>query len=247
MMEQYAPWQIVCAFLGVFSLGLAKAGIKGLSIITVTLLALVFESKASTGIVMPLLIIGDIFAVLYYHRHTQWSYLRRLLPWMVLGVIGGVWVGKDLPEDLFKRGMSSIILVSVIMMFWLEKRRRTTVPSTIFFGPGMGLAAGFTTMIGNLAGAFSDLYFLAMRLPKNEFIGTAAWLFLIINVFKLPFQIWVWKNIDLNSLRLDIYLLPALILGLISGIWLVKKLNEMLFRWLILILTTVGAIFIFFK
>jgi hypothetical protein len=66
--------------------------------------------------------------------------------------------------------------------------------------------AGITTMLGNLAGAFSNLYFLAMRLPKNHFIGTSAWLFLVINLFKLPFQVLYWKNITISSLQTDLVL-----------------------------------------
>ena len=90
------------AFLGSFLLGVAKGGVKGLGAIISIIIALVFGSKASTGIVMPLLMVGDTFAVAYYHRHARWPYLWKLMPWIVLGVLIGVWYGKDLPEDQFK-------------------------------------------------------------------------------------------------------------------------------------------------
>lgn len=246
-MAEYTFWQLGLAVTGAFFLGLGKAGIKGLSVIVVTIFAIVFGSKYSTGVIMPLLIIGDVFAVIYYHRHTQWIFLKKLLPWMMAGVLIGVWIGKDLPEELFKKGMASIILISILLMVWMEKQKKSIIPQQVFFGAGMGITSGITTMIGNLAGAFSDLYFLAMRLPKNEFIGTGAWLFFLINLFKIPFQYFVWKNIHIQSLSVDLWLLPGLIAGLFCGVWMVKKLNENHFRTLILVLTGLGAMFIFFK
>jgi uncharacterized membrane protein YfcA len=111
----------------------------------------------------------------------------------------------------------------------------------------MGLAAGFTTMLGNLAGAFSNIYFLAMRLPKNDFIGTAAWVFLVINLFKLPFQVFVWGNINSSSLQTDLVLLPALFLGFWAGLKLVAKLKDDNYRRVVVVLTLIGAVFIFLK
>ena len=111
----------------------------------------------------------------------------------------------------------------------------------------MGTLAGFTTMVGNLAGAFSNIYFLAVRLPKNAFIGTAAWLFFIINSFKIPFHIWSWQTINKVSILKSIELVPFVILGLFVGVVLVKKINEDAFRKLILILTALGGVLILFN
>ena len=235
------------ALLAAFIMGISKAGVKGIAIIVVTLLALVFGSKASTGILLPLLTVGDIFAVIYYHRHTQWKYLKRLLPWMVVGVLLGVRVGENLPENIFKQGMAAIILLTVVMMFWWERQKAAKVPDNWWFAGIMGLAAGFTTMIGNLAGAFTNIFFLAMRLPKDQFIGTAAWLFFIINLFKWPFHIFVWKTISWESLAVDLRLLPGIIIGLIIGVYLVRKIKERFYRQLILILTAAGAVVILLK
>jgi uncharacterized protein len=97
-------------------------------------------------------------------------------------------------------------------------------------------------MIGNLAGAFANLYFLAMRIPKNDFIGTTAWLFLCINLFKFPFQVLVWKNINWTSLFADLLLAPALALGFWGGMLIVKSIKEAHYRKLVLLLTLVGCI-----
>ena len=223
-------------------LGIAKSGIKGLAVLIVTGLALVYGAKESTGILMPLLICGDILAVIYYKRHVKWIYLIKLLPWMMLGVLVGVVLGKDLPEDLFKSGMAVIILISVVMMYYWELKKDRKVPTHWSFAALMGMMAGFTTMVGNLAGAFSNIYFLAIKLPKNEFIGTAAWLFFIINLFKVPFHIWSWGTINRASFQISLSLIPAVIAGFCLGIFLVKKINNDKYRQLILLLTGLGGL-----
>lgn len=223
-------------------LGIAKSGIKGLAVLIVTGLALVYGAKESTGILMPLLICGDILAVIYYKRHVKWIYLIKLLPWMVLGVLVGVVLGKDLPEDLFKSGMAVIILISVVIMYYWERKKDRKVPTHFSFAALLGMMAGFTTMVGNLAGAFSNIYFLAIKLPKNEFIGTAAWLFFIINLFKVPFHIWSWGTINRASFQISLSLIPAVIAGFCLGIFLVKKINNDKYRQLILLLTGLGGL-----
>ncbi len=233
--------------LAAFAVGLAKGGLKGVDMLAVTIMALVFGGKSSTGIVLPLLCVADIGAVSYYNRHAQWNHFWKVIPWMMIGILLGVFLGKDMDEAVFRKVMAVIIVITVAIVVWLEFRKSTLVPQHPLFATGTGLAAGFTTMIGNLAGAFANLYFLAMRLPKNDFIGTAAWIFLVMNLFKLPFQVFYWKNITLQSLQIDLVLLPALIAGFVSGIWLTKKINDLHYRKMVLFLTLAGSVFMLLK
>ena len=228
-------------------IGLSKAGIKGIAIVNVTLMALAFEARESTGIVVPLLVFGDIFAVIYYNRHARWSYIVRFLPWMVTGILLGVLIGNNLDEKTFKIGMATIILISVAMMYWWDRRKSKKVPTHWAFAGLVGTMAGITTMIGNLGGAFSNIYFLAMRVPKNEFIGTAAWLFLIINILKLPFHVFVWKTITLETFLFDLKLIPGIALGIFFGIKVVKLIKEDFYRKMILVLTALGAFLILLR
>ncbi|WP_158974883.1 sulfite exporter TauE/SafE family protein [Cellulophaga sp. L1A9] len=237
----------ILAFLAAIILGISKSGIKGIAIIIVTLMAIAFGAKESTGLIVPLLIAGDIFAVIYYNRHTQWRYILRFLPWMISGVLIGVLIGKDLDEETFKFGMAFIILGSVVMMYWWDRRKSKSVPTHWAFAGSIGIMAGITTMIGNLAGAFSNIFFLAMRLPKNEFIGTAAWLFFIVNVFKLPFHIFVWETITPETLWINLRLVPGILLGLLIGVRLVKIIKDEFYRKMILILTALGALLILIR
>lgn len=238
-------WLLV--FIGAFIIGLAKAGLKGIEMLNVTIMALVFGGKASTGVVLPLLCVADIMAVIYYNRHAQWSHFWRLIPYILCGILIGVYVGNVLDEAIFKKIMAIIILSTISIMLWIEYRKSETVPSGRFFAIVMGLVTGITTMLGNLAGSFANIYFLSLRTPKNDFIGTAAWLFLVINLTKIPFQVFVWKNITLETLKLDLYLIPAIFLGFFVGIKLVAYIKETYYRKVILGLTLIGAIMIFLR
>lgn len=196
---------------------------------------------------MPLLLVGDVFAIIYYKRHVQWKYITQLMPWMIVGVLLGVVGGTYISDQLFKYGMAVIILFSVGMMFYWENKKDKKIPQHWTFASSMGMLAGFTTMVGNLAGAFSNIYFLAMRLPKNAFIGTAAWLFFIINAFKVPFHIWSWKTINSTSILKSIELVPFVVVGLITGVFLIKKIKNDNYRKLILLFTAIGGVAMLFN
>ena len=236
-------WVLICT--AAFILGLAKAGLKGIDMLNVTIMAIVFGGKASTGIVLPLLCVADIFAVSYYNRHAQWKHFWKIIPWMAAGILIGVYVGKDLNEAVFRKIMAMIIIFTVVIMIVMEFRKTTKVPTHPMFVASTGLVAGFTTMLGNLAGAFANIYFLAMRMSKNDFIGTAAWVFLVINLFKLPFQVFYWKNITATSLQTDLVLLPAP--GFWAGLKIVARIKDDNYRKIVIILTLIGAVFIFLK
>ena len=238
----FSPSEWILIFFAAFIIGLTKGGIKGVDMLSVTIMAIVFGSKSSTGIVLPLLCFADIAAVAYYKRHVQWKYFWKITPWMALGVLMGVYFGKEMNEAVFKKVMAIIILITIGILLFMEYRKSKEIPEHPLFAASTGLAAGFTTMIGNLAGAFSNLYFLAMRISKNDFIGTGAWIFLFMNLFKLPFQVFYWKNINASSIKLDVLLIPALAIGFILGVYLVKKIEDAHYRKVVIVLTLIGSV-----
>ena len=103
------PWP---AILAAFLIGTSKAGLKGLSVLNVTLMALSYGAFSSTGLIMPLLVVGDVFAVWYYNRHTEWKPLLRILPIMLVGIALGTWIGDALPEQIFQYTLAGIVLLA---------------------------------------------------------------------------------------------------------------------------------------
>ena len=157
-----------------------------------------------------------------------------------MGVLIGAWLGDHINDALFMQIMAVIIFASVGLMLWLE-RNKSAVPDYTWFAILAGVLGGFTTMVGNLAGSVMAVYLLSMRLPKNEFIGTAAWFFLVINIFKVPFHVYVWETINWQSFTLNLIALPLIIAGVYLGIWLVKRINEKHYRWLVIGMTLLAA------
>jgi uncharacterized membrane protein YfcA len=221
---------------------MAKTGIPGLGIFIIPILALLFGGRSSTGILLPMLCIADVFAVWYYNRHAQWNFLVRLLPWTLLGIGIGVLVGDLISDEVFKEIMAIIIFICLGLMIWQDTRKRIKVPETWWFSAIVGLAGGFATMIGNAAGPIMAVYLLSMHLPKNSYIGTAAWFFLIINFLKLPLHAFIWDTITWPSLMLDLSMTPAIALGAFMGIYLVKKIPEKPYRIFIIVTTGLSAL-----
>ncbi|MBT8231854.1 MAG: sulfite exporter TauE/SafE family protein [Saprospiraceae bacterium] len=238
---------LLLSFIAAFLLGISKSGFKGLGIFVVVLLAINLEAKSSTGVLMPLLILADCFAIVYYRKDVNWKLLFQILPAMLFGVLFGVYVGEDIPKSDFKKIMSVIVFFSGFMMLFFERMKKSYVPKGWWFATLMGLGAGFATMIGNLAGAFANLYFLALNIPKKKFIGTSAWLFFIVNLFKLPFHIFVWKTINIESIIYSGRLALFVIIGFYIGLRLIKYLSNEVFKKYVIIITIIGAIVIYFK
>lgn len=223
--------------------GMAKTGVHGAGMITVPMLAAVFGGKLSSGVMLPLLVMADVMGVRYYHRHASWSHLKILFPWAAVGVVLGTVFGQYINDTVFKLVMAIIVIVSVGIMIWMERDRSALIPTNKWFGITTGVLGGFTSMIGNLAGPVMALYLLSMRLPKNVFIGTTAWFFLIINWFKVPFHVFMWKTITPDVLLLDVLTLPVILLGAYLGVIITRQLSEKTYRWFIIIMTLAAAVF----
>lgn len=231
-------------FVGLL-VGMAKTGVHGAGMIAVPLLAAVFGGQSSSGLLLPMLSIADIFAVVYYHRHASWKHLKILFPWAALGVIAGTVVGSFINDEVFKMIMAGIIVVSIAIMLWLERGHKKDVPDYVWFAGVMGIGGGFTSMVGNLAGSVMAVYLLSMRLPKNVYIGTTAWFFMVVNWFKIPFHVFSWHSITLNSFLLDLLMIPAIAVGAWLGIVIVRQIPENIYRWFIITMILVAAVFMF--
>jgi hypothetical protein len=234
------------AALGAFMVGVSKAGITGLSILSIALFNHVFpSSKQTSGLVLPLLIFGDFVAVFAYRKHTQWRYLWRLFPWTAAGVILGYFTLGRISDHTARFLIGWIIVSLAILGFW---RRVVSAPAedkaAAFHwsvGAAIGMTAGFITLIANAAGPLMAIYLVAMRLPKMEYVGTAAVFFMLLNLFKVPFMVDLGL-ITTQSFSFNLMLAPAVLLGALAGRWLLKHVNQNLFEQLVLLLSAIGGI-----
>jgi uncharacterized protein len=227
--------------------GLTKTGIPGLGILIVPLFAEVLPARASTGALLPLLILGDVFAVLYYKRHAVWSHLFRLLPWAAAGIVIGWLAMGRIADAQLKPILGGIVLVLLALNLWRDfaKGKDAPVPTQWWVAAAIGLLAGVTTMLANAAGAIMVIYLTAMRLPKDEFLGTGAWYFLILNLTKVPFSASLGL-ITASSLLLDAALAGGVLVGCAAGIFVARKVPQKAFAAVVLAIAAVSAVRMFF-
>lgn len=227
-------------------IGMAKTGLSGVGMMVVPILANAFGGRPSVGLLLPILIFADVFAVTWYNRHADWKHILRLLPWAFAGIVVATVVGKSISDQSFNRLLAAMVLGGIAILVWRDVRsEKMQIPKSRGFAAGLGLLGGFSTMIGNAAGPVMALYLLSMRLPKNVYIGTGAWFFFIVNVSKVPLHIWSWKTITLNSFLLDVLLIPTIAAGAFLGIWLVRLLPEKVFRIIVIVTTLLSALLLF--
>jgi uncharacterized membrane protein YfcA len=242
----FEPLQWIFAALGAFMVGVSKSGITGLSILSVALFTHIFpSSKQASGIVLPLLIFGDFVAVLSYRRHTQWHYLWRLFPFTAAGVVLG-YFALGAVSDRHARLMIGIIIVALAALsYWRRYRSNQSDPDgnhrSWVFAAAVGVVAGFITLVANAAGPLMAIYLVSMRLPKMEYVGTAAVFFMCLNLFKVPFMVSLGL-ITVHSFGFNLLLAPAVVIGAFVGRWLVVRVNQALFDKLVLFLSAVGGV-----
>jgi hypothetical protein len=242
-LPELTPAEWLLAIAGALGLGIGKAGLAGMSLFHVLIFAFLFGARDSTGIVLPMLLMGDVGAVTLFHQHARWDYVRRMLPPACIGVVGGALLMRGLSDAQFRPTIGWIILALTILQVSRMYRPEWfgTVPHARWFAWLMGLLAGATTMLANAAGPVFAIYLLALTLPKFQFVGTNAWFFLIINAFKVPFSIALGL-IHGQTLLLNLILLPAVIAGLLGGRWIVGHVPQRIFDGLLLMFAAVAAL-----
>lgn len=239
-------WQYGLIALGAFLVGLGKGGLPGVGNLTVVLMALALPAKMSVGILLPILISADIIAVLVYRRHAEWRYIWRLAPWMVAGIVFGYFVFSRV-DDAQVRFLIGFILLSMTAVHFYRKwlRRQATeadaLPHHPVFIGSTGMIGGFSTMVANAAGPVAALYFIASGLPKYAYIGTSAWFFLLVNLFKIPFMVDL-QIIDPASLRLSACFMLYSVLGAVLAPFIVKHIHQKVFEFLIWFFVIVGGL-----
>ena len=242
----WTTWWITlfCAFVT----GMSKSGLKGFAMINIPILAYLYGGMQSVAILLPFLIFGDIFAMIHYSKSAEWKYIKKLFPWAIIGIIGATFLGKYITDDQFRISIAVAILVCLSLILYKDyKGDKTSFTTKKWFSTSLGVSGGFATMIGNAAGPIFNLYLMSMRLPKNAFIGTGAWFYLILNVFKVPLHIFYWESINSQTIQLNFIFLPILLAGAFLGKYVVKLIPENIYRNFVKIVIGLSAILLFFK
>ncbi|MEV6832946.1 sulfite exporter TauE/SafE family protein [Streptomyces sp. NPDC051133] len=236
---------LACAALLV---GFSKTAVSGANTVSLAIFAAVLPARASTGVLLPVLIAGDVLAVLTYRRHAHWPTLWRLFPAVAVGVVAGTLFLMWADDAVVRTSIGVILLLMAGVTLW--RRRRTGAgdePDAVTTRAGRvkarsyGVLGGFTTMVANAGGPVMSMYLLSAGFRKLGFLGTSAFFFLIVNVSKVPFSAGLGL-IDGRSLLLDAALAVFVVPGALFGKWAVSRINQRLFEQLVIAATVVGGV-----
>ena len=235
--------QLTILCIAAVLIGINKTAIPGLGVLPVVMLTMYFETRMSTGIQLGMLALADLIAVSYYRKKADWRILLHLLPWALLGLAVGSGILRLIPENgvVMKRVIGGIVLALMIVSFIRKRIAPENIPSGTGWSAFYGIMLGSTTQLANAAGPISSIYFLAMKLPKEKYLGCCAWFFLMLNWIKLPIFA-IEGRVTLASVKLDLCMIPFILLGGFLGIVLLRKMPQKIFEAVIQILVVVAAV-----
>lgn len=235
--------EIVMLIASALIVGFSKAGIQGATIPAVAMMAFIFGGKNSAGIMLPMLMVGDVVAIFKYGKKGNMRDVLKLMPPTVVGIVLGAFIGSWINDAQFKLLIGVIVIVCVLLLAVREFRKQTiALPDNSVIKSSVGIVSGFSSMIGNAAGPIFNVYILALNLKKESMIGTTAWFFFLMNILKLPFHIFLWGTIDGATLKYTFIALPFIGIGAWGGIWIVNHISENWYRRLIILMTAITAV-----
>ncbi|MCF3134556.1 sulfite exporter TauE/SafE family protein [Streptomyces olivochromogenes] len=236
---------LACAALLV---GFSKTAVSGANTVSLAVFAAVLPARASTGVLLPVLIAGDLLAVATYRRYAHWPTLGRLFPAVAAGVVVGTLFLMWADDGVVRTSIGAILLLMAAITVWRRRTEDTAPePDAVTTRAGRvkarsyGVLGGFTTMVANAGGPVMSMYLLSAGFRKLGFLGTSAFFFLIVNVAKVPFSVGLGL-IDGRSLLLDAALVVFVVPGALFGKWAVSRINQRLFEQLVIAATVVGGV-----
>ncbi|MFJ7045404.1 sulfite exporter TauE/SafE family protein [Streptomyces sp. NPDC101112] len=243
-----SPAEFAALAFAALLVGFSKTAVSGANTVSLAIFAAVLPARASTGVLLPILIVGDVLAVLTYRRHAHWPTLWRLFPAVGAGVVVGTLFLMWADDQVVRTSIGAILLLMTAVTVW---RRRTAdqddEPDSVTTRAGRvkarsyGVLGGFTTMVANAGGPVMSMYLLSAGFRKLGFLGTSAFFFLIVNVSKVPFSVGLGL-IDGPSLLLDAALALFVVPGALLGKWAVHRINQRLFEQLVIAATVLGGL-----
>jgi hypothetical protein len=212
---------ILVAFAGVFLICFMKGAFGGgFSIVGIPLLSVVMDPVTAGGLLAPLFIAMDLFALRYWKPST-WSKpdLALLLP----GLVSGIAIGYVLFRFLDHRAISIVMAVTTlgfVGLWLLAGAETTTQPRSTPKAIGAGIASGVTTMVAHSGGPPLAMYLLPLGLTKEIYAGTTSLFFTVGNATKaVPWLLLVRPTSGVWEL------MGYCLLAIPAGVWLGWRLH----------------------
>ncbi len=223
---------VVIALLGVM-IGLAKGGLQGLGALLTPMLSLVLPPALAVGVILPMLMVGDVFAVYLYRGEWDTGLVRRLLPGAVVGALLGTFLLTSLPGNATRIGLALVTLLAVVYKLVSGAIQRWRYQPRPWHAPAAGLVTGVASALFNLGGPPFNAYLLLQNTSPRTFVATTAIFFALLNVIKVPGFLWA-RVIDLPLLTSVWWVFLFIPVGILLGRELIKRLNQPVFEWLVM-------------
>jgi len=229
------------AIPAVLMVGLGKGGFAGpLAMLGVPMMSLVISPVQAAGILLPLLISMDVFALWAYRGVYHLENLKILLPAALTGIFIG-WLTAAYVSDAHVRLIVGIVACLFTLDYWIGWRGARAPGPNIAKGGLWGAIAGFTSFVSHAGGPPVQMYLLPQRLEPRLYVGTTVIFFTVVNWLKvLPYA--ALGQLGTENLSTSAVLAPLAPISILTGAWLVKKLNLETFYRLVYIMIFVIAL-----
>jgi uncharacterized membrane protein YfcA len=246
MLQNPVIYYVMTAFVCLL-IGLAKGGLGGLvGTLATPLMALVMPADQVIGLVLPMLIFADVFAVAAYWRRWKTRLALLLVPGGVAGVLIATIYIVNAPEAALRKALAVIVLIfTVYKLFEPVIFRRLTYQGQDWHGWVAGTTAGFTSALAHAGGPPVTIYLLLQKVSPIEFNATSVLFFAILNWVKVPFY-WVASRFDFVRLGHVAFLLPLIPAGVWVGRRFASKINRVWFERVITAALLVSGIMLLF-
>ena len=214
---------IAAAAFAIFVTGLSKSGfLTGIGVLGVPILTLAIPPVEAAAIMLPILIAQDVVSVFFYRNAFDKKNLVILLPAATVG-IGIGWLAAAHTSETAVRLLVGLIGVAFALDYFFKFRPQTKAEAGLMTGSFWGAISGFTSFVSHAGGAPFQIYVMPQQLSPSLFAGTSVMFFAVVNAIKLvPY--YALGQLKLANLTTSLMLLPIAPLGVLIGIWLVKKL-----------------------
>ena len=176
---------VVIAVLG-FMIGLAKGGFGGLGALLTPILALVLPVALAVGVLLPMLMFGDAFAVTMYWKEWDLDLVKRMLPAGIVGAIAGTFLLSWLSPNGLRTVLGIFVLVLVAYRFVGDRIQAIRYEPRPWHAPAAGFLSGMASGMFNNGGPAFNSYLLLQKLRARPFIATSAIYFAMLNLIKVP-------------------------------------------------------------
>lgn len=237
----------IAILIAAISVGLVKGGIGGslAGAIVLPLLTRHMSVAGAVGVAMPLLIVGDIFAMRFYWREWDAGFIRLLLTGAVPGIICGTLLLVALPDQMLRHMLGITTLAVVLYKVTSDSLGSVNYQPRNWHGRLAGAASGFTSTLANLGGPPITAWLLLQRARPTTFVGTITCFFFVVNLAKLP-GYFVARIIDLPLILSIAWVLPVIPPFVWLGRRIIGRINRRLFeRAMLLLLAWVGVSLLF--